>query len=792
MADKKDPKKEALETASIISDALSSIAAQVSDIFANALAGTDKVAQTVTKDIQKRFNDMAKVTDDIASNALKLKDGLIKTDTIEKQILNRKIKQEALGAQLVTLLKQQGVAAGNIEDLIEGQNNGTIKLTKSQKALVNEYAKSKGFNEDYISQLEEQLEKAEEIKESVGVTGKLLKGLSKIPIVGQFIDAEKAVNAANKAAADGAGKIGAMGAAFKNLGGNLLSSLSDPLVSIGLLVKGFKMFLDIGFKADTEITNLSKSMASSKEEATATRDRFIEIQNSGENIFYNTKNLVAAQLELADAFGVTKGFSEAQVKDQILLTKQMGFQAEEAAGIQQLAMSNGMTAREVTGSVIKQTAALAKQTGVQLDNKKVIGEVAKISGQLRLQYANNPALIAKAVIQTQKLGVSLEQAKNMASQLLDFESSIENELSAELLTGKNLNLERARGLALNGDSAAAVEEMAKQVGTAADFTKMNVIQQESLAKAVGMSADELANSLITQENLAKLGSETKKQLEEKAAALRAEGKIDEANKLLAAAGDEEQAQAALERVDAQTTFNQSIETLKSMLSSIVEGPAADFVAWFGDAEKGADRLKGLFESIKTTISIVAGIIAGRMVFGLATSVGSMIAQVALSKKLKAAAQEQAVAEGIVTALKVTGAEASTLGAATPLILGGLAAVMAGIGAYSMMNDGVISPTGGMIVSGPEGSIQLNKKDSIIAGTNLFGDKKKTNDSTTSEKGTINVGGGVDTTAVINAINNLANRPINVSIDGKKVIEATTGNQPNTVGDESRKNSYKMS
>jgi hypothetical protein len=54
-------------------------------------------------------------------------------------------------------------------------------------------------------------------------------------------------------------------------------------------------------------------------------------------------------------------------------------------------------------------------------------------------------------------------------------------------------------------------------------------------------------------------------------------------------------------------------------------------------------------------------------------------------------------------------------------------------------------------------------------------------------------------AVVNAIselrrdvNALANRPVNISIDGKKVIEATTGNQPNTVGDESRKNSYQMS
>jgi hypothetical protein len=37
-----------------------------------------------------------------------------------------------------------------------------------------------------------------------------------------------------------------------------------------------------------------------------------------------------------------------------------------------------------------------------------------------------------------------------------------------------------------------------------------------------------------------------------------------------------------------------------------------------------------------------------------------------------------------------------------------------------MNDGVIAPDGGMIVSGDKGSIQLNKDDSIIAGTNLGG------------------------------------------------------------------------
>ena len=38
---------------------------------------------------------------------------------------------------------------------------------------------------------------------------------------------------------------------------------------------------------------------------------------------------------------------------------------------------------------------------------------------------------------------------------------------------------------------------------------------------------------------------------------------------------------------------------------------------------------------------------------------------------------------------------------------------------------------------------------------------------------------------------MANRPINVGIDGKKVIEAGTGNNPNTFGEEVGKNSFEL-
>ncbi len=81
-------------------------------------------------------------------------------------------------------------------------------------------------------------------------------------------------------------------------------------------------------------------------------------------------------------------------------------------------------------------------------------------------------------------------------------------------------------------------------------------------------------------------------------------------------------------------------------------------------------------------------------------------------------------------------------------------------------------------------------------SNLFGNDVSSEPGKSTQmggKGSLKVGG--DNSSVISAIENLgrtiASRPIIVSVDGKKLIEATTGAQPNTVGDETGKNSYQM-
>ncbi len=545
-----------------------------------------------------------------------------------------------------------------------------------------------------------------------------------------------------------------------SLGKSLLSSLMDPVAVIGLLVKGFMKLIELGFAADKEVTDLSKSMAISKDQASAVRDRMVEIEKSSTNLLMTTKNQVAAQLELADAFGATQGFTEKQIEDQITLTKRIGLSADEAAGLQQLAMANGKTADDVVSSTIKQTAALARQTGIQLNNKKVLAEVAKVSGQLRLQYQNNPELIAKAVVQTQKLGVTLEQAAKASKSLLNFEESIEDQISAELLTGKQLNLERARLLALNGDVAGSMQEMLSQIGSAAEFSQMNVLQQEALAKAVGMTADELANSLIQQENLNKLGSETKKQIQAQADELRKKGKVEEANRLMNSIGNEDEAEEALRQLSAQETFNAAVEKLQSIIGNIVAGPMGELldklVVWMSNA----DNIKGLMEGIKNVANGIGSVIS------FISKHWYKLAQIAIAFAAYTAFASAAAIPVIGVGLGIAAAAATEI---------------AGQAMLAKVSDGEISSDGLVVGKYNKGQIQPiaqgASNDNVIFSTN------KPNPSNTNNNASMNINVLLEeqkrTNALLERQNNIsnviANKNTNVQYDSQAAGQAADVN-----------------
>jgi hypothetical protein len=712
-----------------------------SDLTKN-IAGTREAFANIVDEIKGMSSGIGRATtafkglESLASKLQYHQQGINRLSSKELENLKKKTQQKIADLKLASDIEKSELARLLLKQRKQGLDAKETEKLHQVKTSLNNINQQLFANvsaaKDFDYQLTDAIKKTKEIEKTLGLTGALIKGIQKIPFLGNLPGMEKVLgNVEEKIVkiqeetGETVSKTKAMGMAFGEMGKVLGASLTDPFVIISLLVKGFKMLLEIGFKVDKQVTALSRSLAISKGEAEMMRDRFVEIQNSEQSIYETTENLVSAQLELGKAFGATRGFTEQQLKDQVLLTKQMGLEEEAAAGLQQLALANGITADDVLASTIKQTASLAKQTGIQLDNKKVLNEVAKVSGQLRLQYKNNPELIAKAVVQTEKLGISLEKAKGMANSLLQFEDSISAELEAELLTGKQINLEQARLLALNGKTAEAAAEISRQIGTSAEYSAMNVLQQDAYARALGMSADELANMLLYNENINKLGANTKSQIEEQIKLAKEKGDTEKVQMLERSIGNEGEALAALKSIEAQDKFNQAVEKLKSMLSDLVAGPAMDLV-------NGLANMLSSTENIKKAFGGIAKIIGG-------ISLAKMIGQTLIL----------AAAQAMVAAGAITTASAITLGIGIAAVLAGMAIASSGFDDISSsmeskankvkVSDAQIASDGGLIVSGKKGTYQLDANDTVVAGTDL--DKSKGNKKDKGGEPNIIVRGG---------------------------------------------------
>ena len=149
--------------------------------------------------------------------------------------------------------------------------------------------------------------------------------------------------------------------------------------------------------------------------------------------------------------------------------------------------------REQASAALNATAEFARQNKVA--PKKVLEDMAQ-NAQVLAKFSDGTAEgMARAAVQAARLGLELSAVGQVMDGLLNLESSIASEFEASVLLGKELNLDRARTLALNNDMEGAMKEIVKQVGSEAEFQQMNAIQRQSLADAVGLSTDQLAQMM---------------------------------------------------------------------------------------------------------------------------------------------------------------------------------------------------------------------------------------------------------------------------------------------------------
>ena len=692
------------------------------------------------------------------------------------------IDEKSIESAKAKINEQERILKSNLSN-IQSQltsNDLSDKQKDKLRAQANEIDFVIKNLDEYKKGLQGVLDTNKKTNKELGFAAQAVGGIDKamqklgLPPLGIASALEETKKLGQEAARSGK-KFNALGTFIGKIGKNLAKSLTP----INVLTAAMTVLVSVGKKVDKQTGDFAKSMNLSYNEALGVRKELTEIGRTsasittfgffGQDPALNTRALAETLGSINKSLGTTGKLSEGDLKTFTKLREQAGMSNEEIMGMQKFSMVMGGSLEKNTVNFQAQAKALSMSKGTAVNVKSLMADMGKVSSRTKLSIEGGAEGLATAAVNAKLMGGNLDQVASIADSLLNFESSISNELEAELLLGKDINLEKARTAALNNDMATVAAEITKQAGTAAEFGAMNRIQQEGLAKAMGMSADQMGDMLFEQEALKSIGQSLNEEEQKAFDTAKKKYGVEEASRMLKSKAQGEGLEGLLDQQSAQEEFNMAIEKAKEVFVTIAQ-----------------DILPAIKLAMTPILFIIQAISEGIQVFIKGLKDGNPLA-VALAGIMAGMA--------IPLLISAVGAIMSTF-AMIPLGIGIPLGIAAVAGMYSMatkaksVKDGVIDPKGGIMMSGEKGSIQLDKDDSVVAGTNLFGGKKGGSSQPTQ--------GGGDMSAVISAINTLsgnlnaiASRPINVSIDGNKIITATTDQKPNETGGAIRKNSYQV-
>jgi hypothetical protein len=420
---------------------------------------------------------------------------------------------------------------------------------------------------------------------------------------------------------------------------NIASALKEQITvtnmtdfAIGGIIKSFT-------EVDSMIGNTSKNLGISYKTSMGLNASFTVMAANSNSVFVTTKGINESFNQINAALGTNGEISADILVTQTQLVKQAGYSVEAATMLSKLSLATGKPTKDIAANFLGQAKALNLTNKTAVNEKQLLEDISGLSKDTLATFAAQPGKLAEAAYEARKLGLSLDKLKGVQSSLLDIESSIASEFEAEVLTGKQLNLEKARYFALTNNYAGLAKELQAQDITRASFGKMNVLQQEATAKALGMSAETMGGMLMDQEAMSKLSGIDGDNAKEKFDNLVKQVGMEEAKKRL---GDETLAQQ-MESASVQDRFNSSVEKLKevfvaisTVLMPIFDG-FANLVTWLSQSKVAMVAILGVVSAlvgfqaalaVRSIITAIASIFSGSFMagpFGLPIAIAGVAA-----------------------------------------------------------------------------------------------------------------------------------------------------------------------
>lgn len=413
--------------------------------------------------------------------------------------------------------------------------------------------------------IEASLDHANELKETfeeISKQSKFFDNLSDlvkdVPVLSKvFGEFQKASDAARNAAAGG--KDG-FTAGARQLGGVFTKFLAA--FTIGKIVSGLKDF-------DERTVAIGRNLNVSRQES----DKMVMSMNRAARSIQGLtgKDLSDSMVGFSNALGTSAVISDKTATTLATQTKYLGMSSEEANSLAIYAAGTKQDYTEMVESITGEVILSNKRNKLGIDYKAITKDISKTSNATKALIQGQGKSLAQAGIEAKKLGSSIEEIAAAGKNMLNFEESIAAELEAELLSGKEINNEKARAAALMGDQEALAKALQEDQALQKFDAAKTVLEQEAIAKAYGLQLDQMANMSAEAKAMAKFNVQDKASLDEvvdkeleRIKLLEKQGKLEDAKEAMQKLQKDLGSKALIEQRQNQTIADKQAEAMLKM------------------------------------------------------------------------------------------------------------------------------------------------------------------------------------------------------------------------------------
>ena len=284
------------------------------------------------------------------------------------------------------------------------------------------------------------------------------------------------------------------------------------IMTAGVLAMGAALFQAF-MAVEKSVQNIYDTTGLSVGAVKQMRANATELASEYASMGMGIDDALKAQVAFVSEMGSMAGMTKDVVEDLGVMQYQFGLSAEEAAKINRQFME--ITDGTADGGknlmmMVKNSEAVSKY-GV--DAGQAMKDISNLSGEALAYFSGNAEALAESAVFARKLGVEISTLTSAADKMLNLEQSLTSEMEAEMLIGRNLNLDAMRRAAFEGDMVTLGKEVLKNAGSLEELNSMNVMQQKAMAAAMGMSVEDLRTMVATEERLKNLTADQRAELE---------------------------------------------------------------------------------------------------------------------------------------------------------------------------------------------------------------------------------------------------------------------------------------